>query len=221
MWPDTNETQELLHNAKRGDESAINELMDRHRQSLRQMIQLRMDRALSQRVDASDVVQDVLLEANRRLSDYINNAEMPFHLWLRQLAKDRIIDMHRRHRVAQKRSVDRERPLVAREFADRSSIDLAQHLLDRELTPAAANIRRELEQRFFAALEQTNDEDREIIIMRHCEQLSNSEVAIALGMTPPAAGMRYLRAIRRLRALLGENNSTGETEFNDATSPNP
>ena len=89
------------------------------------------------RVDASDIVQDVLWEASRRLSDYLRDAKLPFHLWLRELAKDHVIDAHRRHRKAQRRSVDRERPLAA-EFADRSSLDLAGQLRDPELTPAAA-----------------------------------------------------------------------------------
>jgi RNA polymerase sigma-70 factor (ECF subfamily) len=173
------------------------------------MVEMRLDRALAKRVDASDVVQDVLLEASQRLADYIRDSKMPFHLWLRQLAKDRVIDMHRRHRGAQRRSVDRERPLASPEFADRSSIDLAAQLPDRELTPAAANIRRELEHRFLRALDDLTDEEREIILMRHYEQLGNSEVALALGITPPAAGMRYLRALRRLRGILGEKPSLG------------
>jgi RNA polymerase sigma-70 factor (ECF subfamily) len=111
MWPDSQETQELLRKAEAGDADAVNNLMDRHRESLRQMVNLRMDRAISDRVDASDVVQDVLWEASRRLEDYIQEPSMPFHLWLRQLAKDRMIDMHRRHGGAKRRSVDREIPL--------------------------------------------------------------------------------------------------------------
>ena len=209
MWPGSDETHKLLKNAGDGDADAVNRLMERHRRSLRRMVEMRLDRALAKRVDASDVVQDVLLEASQRLADYIRDSKMPFHLWLRQLAKDRVIDMHRRHRGAQRRSVDRERPLASPEFADRSSIDLAAQLPDRELTPAAANIRRELEHRFLRALDDLTDEEREIILMRHYEQLGNSEVALALGITPPAAGMRYIRALRRLRGILGEKPSLG------------
>jgi RNA polymerase sigma-70 factor (ECF subfamily) len=209
MWPDSQETQELLRDAGGGSPEAVNQLMNRHRDALRQMVHLRLDRALAQRVDASDVVQDVLLEASRRLDDYIRSPAMPFHLWLRQLAKDRIIDMHRRHRAAKRRSVDAERPLAAPEYTDRSSMDLAAQLKDHELTPAAANIRRELERRFLAAIEQLDEPDRELILMRHYEHLGNSEVAEALGISQPAAGMRYLRALRRLRAILGEHPSLG------------
>ncbi|GAB4147061.1 MAG: sigma-70 family RNA polymerase sigma factor [Planctomycetaceae bacterium] len=207
MWPNAEETQVLLIQAEGGDDEAVNRLLDKHRDSLRQMIQFRMDRQLARRLDASDIVQDVLLEANRRLANYLNNPTLPFHLWLRQLAKDRVIDMHRRHRVARKRSVDREQPLAESPHADRSSLELAGMLADPELTPAAATIRRELQARFFQALDELDDDDREILLMRHQEQLSNSEVALALGVSQPAAGMRYLRALRRLREILGNPSS--------------
>jgi RNA polymerase sigma-70 factor (ECF subfamily) len=206
MWPESEQTHELLQNAGAGDGDAVNRLMERHRESLRRMVQMRLDRALGARVDASDIVQDVLWEASRRLSDYIRDGKLPFHLWLRELAKDHLIDAHRRHRKAQRRSVDRERPLVA-EFADRSSLDLAGQLRDNELTPAAAAIRKELGMRFLSALDQLAEEDAEIVLMRHYEQLTSSETAQALGLSPAAAGMRYLRALRRLRAILGERSS--------------
>lgn len=203
MWPDSERTAELLQNAQQGEPAAVNELMERHRQAVRQMIQMRLDRAVSARVDASDVVQDVLLEASQRLNDFISNGSMPFHLWLRQLAKDRLIDMHRRHRGAQRRSVDREQR-VGPGTSERSSLNLDGVLADDQLTPAAASIRRELEQRFLTALQELGDDDRDIILMRHQEHLTNSEVAEAFGLSQPAAGMRYLRALRKLREVLGE-----------------
>lgn len=209
MWPEPELTQELLTQARDGDAEAVNRLLERHRVSLRRMIEMRMDRAVRARVDASDVVQDVMLEASRRLAQYLRDPALPFHLWLRHLARDRVIDMHRRHRLAGRRSVDREQPLVHLP-QDQSSLDLAAQLRDAELTPAAASIRRELQERFFAALELVGEEDREILIMRHCEQLSSSEVAAALGLTAAAAGMRHLRALRRLREILevGEGDAT-------------
>jgi len=209
MWPKSEETQTLLANIRQGDDSAVDRLLERHRDSLRRMVDFRMDRRLERRVDASDVVQDVMLEASRRLADYLQDPRMPFHLWLRQMAKDRIIDLHRRHKVARRRSIDREQPLVGA-YADRSSLDLGAMLRDPELTPAAATIRRELQARFFAALESLNEEDREILLMRHQEHLSNSDVATALGLSQPAAGMRYLRAVRRLRDVLREPGSRVE-----------
>ena len=190
MWPDSSQTQELLLRAGTGDVEAVNGLLERHRTALRRVVDLRMDRALQRRVDASDIVQEVMVEANRRLQDYLQSPKLPFHLWLRQMARDRLIDAHRRHRVAERRSLDREQHLEAPAFGDQSAVDLAAQLYDRELTPATAATRRELERRFQAAVEQLDDIDREVILMRHFEQLANSEVAQALGLSEPAAGMR-------------------------------
>jgi len=203
MWPEGEKTLELLQHVEDGDSEAVNRLLDRHRGAVQRMIQMRLDRKVSGRVDASDVVQDVMLEASTRLDDYVRNPVMPFHLWLRQLAKDRVIDMHRRHRAARRRSVDREQNLTSFRTDQESAADLAQLLKDTELTPAAATLRRELETRFVDALADMDESDREIIVMRHFEHLTNSEVAQALDLSPPAAGMRYLRAIRRLRDQLG------------------
>jgi RNA polymerase sigma-70 factor (ECF subfamily) len=206
MWPEPQPTLELVQQAAGGDADAANRLLERHRAALRRMIALRLDRGVARRVDASDVVQDVLLEASRRLADYLRDPKMPFHLWLRHLAQDRMIDLHRRHH-AQRRDVGRERPLQVGGASDQSSLDLAAQLSDQELTPAAANIRKELAQRFVGALDLLEEQDREIIVMRHIEQLGNSEVAEALQLSPAAAGMRYLRALRRLRSLLAEGPS--------------
>jgi RNA polymerase sigma-70 factor (ECF subfamily) len=172
------------------------------------MIHLRMDRRLERRVDASDIVQDVLVEANRRLTEYLKSSQMPFHSWLRHLARDRLIDAHRRHRVAERRSLDREQPLVDSSHDDRSAFELAA-FVDRELTPAAAATHRELEERFQAAVEMLDETDREVILMRHFEYLSNQETASALALSEAAAGMRYLRAMRRLRSLLEVRPSEG------------
>ncbi len=208
IWPDSDRTRELLAAARDGDPKAVDGLMDRHRDALRKLVDHRMDRAIARRVDASDVVQDVLLEASTRLAKYLDQPTLPFHLWLRQLARDRLIDMHRRHRKAQRRSVDRERPLVSRAHSDQSSLDLIARLADVELTPAAASIRREMQLRFIEAIEELGEDDREILQMRHFEQLTNSEAALALELTPAAAGMRHLRALRRLKVQLGDSASS-------------
>jgi RNA polymerase sigma-70 factor (ECF subfamily) len=120
------------------------------------------------------------------------------------LARDRLIDAHRRHRGAARRSVDREQVLGGPGLNDASAVDLAALLLDRQMTPAAAATHHELERRFAAALEALDEIDREIILMRHFEQLTNQQAAQALDLTEPAAGMRYLRALRRLRLLFDE-----------------
>jgi RNA polymerase sigma-70 factor (ECF subfamily) len=202
MWANSPETQELLDQVRGGQTQAVEQLLASHREPLRRMIGMRLDPALVGRVDASDVVQEVLLEASRRLRDYLRDPAMPFHLWLRHLARDHIIDAHRRHRKSQKRSLDREQPLVPAALHDHSSAELAAQLLDPEQTPATAAIRHELERRLHSAIAELEEDDREVILMRHFEQLSNQEVAAALGLSEAAASMRHLRAIRRLRILL-------------------
>jgi len=212
MWPNPTTTQELLAGARGGDAAAVSALLDRHREALRRMIDLRMDRRLQQRVDASDIVQEVLVDAARRLSEYLRDSPMPFQLWLRQIAQDRLIDAHRRHREAARRSIDREQPLVAPGWNERSTLELAAQLRDPNPTPAAVATMQELMARYSAAIEQLDDLDREIILMRHVEQLSNAETADALGLSPPAASMRYLRAIRRLREVLGMTSDDASRE---------
>lgn len=202
MWPEHNQTNELLAQARQGDETAINQLMDGHRNSLRQLVRMRLDQKIQRRVDVSDVVQDILVEANRRLQKYMDNPIMPFHLWLRQIARDRMIDAHRRHRVSSRRSVDREQPIAAPRGYDQSSIQLAAVLGDENLTPAAAALQKEIAGRIESAITKLDAKDSEIVIMRHYELLSNQEIAAALELTEPAASMRYLRAVRRLKAIL-------------------
>lgn len=203
MWPDQAETRDILDRVAAHDAAAEARLWAEHREPLRRMIGLRLDRAVGRRVDASDVVQEVMLKASGRLASYLKDPSMPFHLWLRQIAQDHVIDAHRKHRVAGVRSVDREQPMAA-EFADQSSIDLVGQLRDPSPTPAASALRRELERRFREALDCLDEDDREILLLRHFEQMANSEAAKALGLSEPAAGMRHLRALRKLRLILGE-----------------
>lgn len=211
MWPDQQNTEQLLAAARGGDGTAVNQLLERHRTAIRRMIDLRMDEVIKRRVDASDVVQEVLIEANRRLADYLANPLMPFHLWLRQMAKDRLIDAHRRHRGAERRSMDREQPLVSIANQE-SSIDLLAQIRDQELTPAAAATWRELQTRFQQACSQLEELDQEIVLLRHFEQLSNSEAAEVLQLSPQAASMRYLRAMRRLRQFMDGTSDEASDE---------
>lgn len=206
-WPESDQTADLLAAHREGDPQAAGLALERHRDPLRRMVSLRLDRRIQGRVDASDIVQEVMIEANRRLDAYLQNPSLPFHLWLRQMARDRIVDAHRRHRASEKRSVDREQA-GAYSPLDQSTMDLVAQLSDHQLTPAAAATMRELQRRFEAALEQLDDPDREIVLMRHFEQLSNQDAAKALGLSEPAASMRYLRALRRVRALLNVATDT-------------
>jgi RNA polymerase sigma-70 factor, ECF subfamily len=196
---DSLQTGELLKQVQDGNPRAVDDLLARHREALRRMIALRLDHAVAARVDASDVTQDVMLEAARRLAEYVADPRLPFQLWLRQIAQDRLIDAHRRHRRALRRSVDREEMSPADESA---SAVWAGALIDRELTPATALLRKEMEARFEQALAALDTESREMIMMRHFERLSNQEVATALELSEAAASMRYLRAVRKLREVL-------------------
>lgn len=211
MWPSNMQTSELLSQAREGDDSAVNQLMDRHRNSLRHLVRMRLDQKIQRRIDVSDVVQDILVEANRRLQRYLADPIMPFHLWLRQIARDRIIDAHRRHRVSARRSVDREQRLAAPRGYDQSSVQIASLVGDDQLTPAATALQKEIVGRIEQAISTLEEKDSEIIIMRHYEMLTNSEIAIALGLTEPAASMRYLRAVRRLKAKLHDPPSSQNT----------
>ena len=217
FWPESETTQELLDGVRNGDSDAANRLLDRHRDAVRKMIAMRMDRKIQGRVDASDIVQDVMIEANRRLERYLEDPVMPFHLWLRHMAKDRLIDAHRRHRGSQKRSVDREQLPVAVGGMDRSTMELAAQFADNELTPAAAATMHELQDRFEAAIGQLGEQDQEIVLMRHFEHLTNQEAAQALGLSEPASSMRYLRAMRRLRELLSDQDPNAPDESSDGS----
>jgi RNA polymerase sigma-70 factor (ECF subfamily) len=204
MWPNQEETIELLTGAKEGDAEAVNRLLDRHRGSLRRMVRCRLNRGIARRVDASDVVQDALVTASRRLAEYLQAPNMPFHAWLRQLARDRLADVYRRE-LAAKRDVAREKTI---NYAERSSLNPLAQARDVQLTPAASLLRKEFVERFHLAVDQLDAEAKEITLMRHSEQLTNSQAAELLGMSEPAAGMRYLRALRQLKSLLAETSST-------------
>ena len=202
MWPNSEQTDRLLDDARGGKSGAVDALLGQFREPLRRVIDLRLDPVLARRVDASDIVQDVLIEANQRLKDYLLSPDMPFHLWLRHLAQDRIIDTHRRHRTAQRRSIDREQAINRPAWADESSTSLVAQLIDGEQTPATEAIQAELARKLTAAIDQLADDDREIILLRHHEQLANQDVAKMLKLSEAAASMRYLRALRRLRLVL-------------------
>ncbi|TWT95058.1 sigma-70 family RNA polymerase sigma factor [Neorhodopirellula pilleata] len=209
IWPKGDKTDVLLNAARQGDPDAINQLLDRHRGGIRRLVEMRLDRKVQRRVDVSDVVQEVLVEASGRLDKYLDDPVMAFHLWLRQIAWDHIIDTYRRHRVSAKRNMDREQPLnVGGDQIDESSVDLAIQLCDPAMTPAAVATQREIASKVEAAIEKLDDADREVILMRHYEHLSNLEIAEVLNLNPPAASMRYLRAVRRLRTVLEEDDES-------------
>jgi RNA polymerase sigma-70 factor (subfamily 1) len=196
------DTESLLRAARGGDVGAVDRMLATHRPTLVRMIAARLDAALERRVDASDVVQDALLVASKRIAEFLAEPRIPFALWLRRIARDRLAEQVRRHHAAGRRALAREQGIASGAFRDASSLDLLEQLVDPRRTPAASLIRRELLARFGDALARLDEDDQEIVLLRHGEQLSNHAVAELLGLSDAAAGMRYLRALRRLREAL-------------------
>jgi RNA polymerase sigma-70 factor (ECF subfamily) len=191
-------TEKLLNQARAGNTAAFENLFARQREALRRAVALRLDRRLAARIDASDVVQETYLEAARRLPEYLKRAAMPFALWLRWLARERVLMLHRQHLFADKRAAGREvMPLPVD-----SSAQFAAGLLGTGPSPSQAVAALELAERLRLALQQLDEEERELLVGRHFEQLSNRELAQLLGITEAAANKRYIRALQRLRGIL-------------------
>ena len=190
----------LIEKSMAGDASARRELLERHRDDLRRMVRARLDRRLASRIDPSDVVQDALADASRRLDDYLRDRPLPFLGWLRQLTAERVIDAHRRHITAQARSVRREAPQP--ESWDDSCSALGRRLAADDTSPSGRLARQERLERVMAALAAMPPKDREVLIMRHIEQLPAARIAEAVGSTTGAVEVRLFRALVRLRARL-------------------
>jgi RNA polymerase sigma-70 factor (ECF subfamily) len=200
MSPSAPDTDDLLTRTVQGDAAARNQLLARHRERLRKMVAWRLDRQLSARIDPSDVVQEVLADADRKLPEYLRDRPLAFYPWLRQLAEDRLVELHRRHVQAKRRSVSRELPLP-----EESAWELAGRLFARGSNPSARLRRRELRERIQAALARLGERDREVLILRHLEQLAVRDIAAVLGISEGAVKVRHVRALHRLRALLGND----------------
>jgi RNA polymerase sigma-70 factor (ECF subfamily) len=206
MDPHDPDTDQLLAWAKAGDASARGRLLERHRGRLRGMVALRLDPRLAARVDPSDLVQETLAVAHRRLDDYIRDRPLPFYPWLRQIAADRLADLHRRHVVSRKRTVAREEPGGLR-LADGSELELARRLASSVSAPSARLRREDRLRRLRAALAALSERDREVLVLRHLEQMPPREIAAVLGITEGAVYTRHLRALERLRRQLGDAGS--------------
>jgi RNA polymerase sigma-70 factor (ECF subfamily) len=202
MTEDNEVPQDLLRRAADGDQAALAELLTPHRVRLKRMVKLRLNQRLQGRVDASDVIQDALLEASQRLREYLDGPGMPFFLWLRHLAGQKLIDVHRRHLGAQKRDAGLEISLHHGAWPVASGASLAEQLLGRLTSPSQAAMKAELRLRVQEALNSLEPLDREVLALRHFEQLSTAETAAALGIGKSAASSRYVRALKRLKDLL-------------------
>src|SRR6516165_8063305 len=201
--PVGNDSNLLLHRALAGDESALAALFDGYRDRLRRMIRLRLDRRLSGRVDSSDVLQEAYLDVRKRIAEYARDpAAMPFSLWLRLIAGQRMTDVHRYHLGAQMRDAGQEISLHRGPFPQASSISLAAQLLGALTSASKAAIRAEHKLIVQEALNGMDPIDREVLTLRHFEDLTNDETALVLDLNKSAASNRYIRALRRLKEIL-------------------
>jgi len=192
----------LVARAIDGDDAAAEQLFQRHRSRLRSMVAMRLDRRLASRVDPSDLIQDIFVEAHRRLPEYAARGVIPFYPWLRRIGFDRLVDIHRKHLSAQNRSVLREEPSA--HWSDDSSIELAGRLASRGSSVSRKVIRRELQSRVREALGQMRPRDRTVLELIFLEGMSLDEAAATLEITIESLRSRQRRALERLSHLLAD-----------------
>jgi RNA polymerase sigma-70 factor (ECF subfamily) len=195
---------DLLRRAKAGDTAALGALFAHYRDRLRTMVRLRLDRRVVGRLDASDVLQEAYLDLARRFPEYAAAPTVPFYIWLRALTGQRLIDLHRQHLGTKMRDAGLEVSLYRGALPQASSASLAQQLLAGLTSPTQAAVRAEMQLQLQDALNSMDPIDREVVVLRHFEELNNIETAAALGIEPSAASKRYLRAIRRLKVILDQ-----------------
>jgi RNA polymerase sigma-70 factor (ECF subfamily) len=178
---------------------AFAERFTEHRQRLKQMLHFRMDPRLRSRTDLSDILQEAYIDAYRRLDHYASKPNMSFYVWLRQVTMQRLIDIHRQHLLADKRDVRNEVRLGASDYNAATSAAIAKQFVDQMVTPSQVAIRQEMAVQLETTLENLDEIDRDVLALRHFEELGNSEVAEVLGISEAAASNRYVRALARLR----------------------
>jgi RNA polymerase sigma-70 factor (ECF subfamily) len=204
MANESDETAALLRRAADGEEGALRELVSRHRDRLKRMVHLRLSRRPAGRVDDSDVLQEAFVEVARTLPGYAREPKVPLYLWLRHLTVLKLAEIHRRHLGTQLRDADREVTLHRGGLPPADSVSLAAQLLGTLTTPSQAAIKAETRLLVQEALNAMDPVDREVLALKHFEQLSTAEIAAVLGMSKAGAGSRYLRAIKRLREILAK-----------------
>jgi RNA polymerase sigma-70 factor, ECF subfamily len=204
MKNNSGETADLLERARAADSAALTELFTRHRERLRRMVEMRLDRRLQARVDASDVIQDAFLEVAQRLEEYLSKPTVPFFLWMRLVVGERLMNLHRHHLGAQMRDAGREVSLYRDALPAASSAALAAQLLGKHTSPTQAAVRAERLLRLQDAVNLLDPLDREVLSLRHFEHLTRAETAKVLGIEESAAAKRYIRALKRLKDTLAE-----------------
>lgn len=196
---------DLLNRAKKGDSSAVAELFEQYRVRLRRMIEIRLDHRLTGRVDPSDVLQETYIDLHNLIHEF-QEGELPFFLWLRMKVGHRLTHVHRYHLGAQKRSAMREVSLLNRPMPAASSVSLASQLMGDLTSVSNAAMRTEARLRLQEALNKMDEIDREVLVLRHFEELSNVETAQVLDISQNAASNRYVRALGRLKDVLDGND---------------
>ncbi len=194
----------LVESAAAGDRASLESLLHIHTSRLSRMIALRIDRRLSQRFDVDDVVQEVHLQASQHLADYLRNPAVPFYLWLRGVAVNVLLEHHRRHMGTRMRDVRVEVPLDPIPSLEASSQVLLSYLAATQTSPSNAAIRAELRTRLESIIDRLPPADKEVLALRHFEQLSPLETAQVLQISEKAAGMRYVRALKKLRDAISK-----------------
>jgi RNA polymerase sigma-70 factor (ECF subfamily) len=202
MENNSDDTVGLLERVRTGDPAALTELFARHRGRLRRMVEVRLDRRLQARLDASDIVQEAYLEVATRLQEYLRDPRLPVFLWMRLVVGERLAALHRHHLGAQMRDAGREVSLYRDALPAASSLALAAQLLGKLTSPTQAAVRAERMLRLQEALNALDPIDREVLSLRHFEQLTRGETARALGIEEAAASKRYIRALKRLKETL-------------------
>jgi RNA polymerase sigma-70 factor, ECF subfamily len=203
MATDPSELSDLMQCAAQGDVQALGRLLETHRKRLRRMVRLRLDPRLQGRIDPSDVIQEAYLEAAERLAEYLREPKMPFFLWLRFLTGQKLLGLRRHHLGTQARDAARELSIYQGAMPEASSACLAAQLLGKRTAPLEAAIRAEMKLRLQEALNGMEPMDREVLALRHFEQFNNAETAQLLGISESGASSRYLRALKRLKEILG------------------
>lgn len=196
---------ELLNAAPAERAAILGGLLERHQKRLLRMVEMRMHPRVRARVGASDVVQDACVEVHRCIQDYVDDPQIPFFLWLRRITAQRLLKAHRFHLDAQRRDVRREAGVDKLRMPATSVVALVDVLAGNRTSAHSAIERDERRGRITALLEELSPTDREVLSMRHFEELSNEEVAAELGLGKHAASKRYIRALQRLKALLGDD----------------
>ncbi|NQT12244.1 MAG: sigma-70 family RNA polymerase sigma factor [Planctomycetes bacterium] len=197
-------SEALLERLKGGDRQALAELFSIHRERLWRTVHFRLDRRLQGRVDPDDVLQEAYLSAADRMERFVGDSSKSLYVWLRLILGQTLIDVHRRHLGAKMRDAGREVSIQRGRLPQTTSTSLAIQLAGNLTSPSQAAMREEMSRGLEQVLEEMDPIDREVLALRHFEELSNSEVAEVLGIQQKAASIRYIRAVRRLKVVMSQ-----------------